>query len=84
MTPTKTHSNMANTETFTITIKANVSRHDYYPDANRAGCRRCVFYTICTAISNLAEKFPYSFTELSEKPCRQNVESPDRKHIKFK
>lgn len=68
---------------FTITIEANVSRQDYYPDANRVGCRRCAFYTICTAVSNMQDKFPYSFTELSQKPCRQNVEAPDRKHIKF-
>lgn len=71
-------------QTFTITIEAEVDRHDYYPDTHRTGCRKCVFYTICVAISNMQDKFPYSFMELSQKPCRQNVQAPDRKYMKFK
>lgn len=68
----------------TIEIVAEVTRHDYYPDANRVGCRRCVFYTVCNALSNLKEHFPYSFDVPSDTPCRQGVLHPDRKYFKFK
>lgn len=68
---------------FTITLEVEARRHDFYPDAHRVACRRCVLYTICTAVTNMQDKFPYSFVEISEKPCRQNVQAPDRKYIKF-
>lgn len=68
----------------TIEIVAEVTRHDYYPDTSKAGCRRCVFYTVCNALSNLKEHFPYSFDVPSNTPCRQGVPHPDRKYFKFK
>lgn len=68
----------------TFEIVANVTRHDYYPYANGEGCSRCVLNTICTAINNLHERFPYSFDVSSSFPCRQGVEQPDRKYFKFK
>ena len=68
----------------TIEIEANVTRHDYYPYANGEGCHRCVLYTLCVAINNLNEHFPHSFNVSSSFPCRQGVQSPDRKYFKFK
>lgn len=68
----------------TIEIVAEVTRHDYYPDTNDEGCRRCVFYEVCSAITRLNERFPYSFDISSDFPCRQGVKHPNRKYYKFK
>lgn len=70
-------------QTFKIEITAEVSRHDYYPDASRAGCRRCALYSVCYAIQHTQEQFPYSFVRISELPCHQHVASNDRKYMKF-
>lgn len=68
----------------TIEIVANVTRHDYYPDPNHVGCQRCIFYTVCTALSNLKGQFPWSFKVPTDYPCRQDVQRPNRKYFKFK
>lgn len=67
----------------TIEIEANVTRHDYYPYANGTGCRRCVFWAVCSALTNLKDHFPWSFDVSSDTPCRQGVKHPDRKYFKF-
>lgn len=71
-------------QTFKIEITAEVSRHDFYPDASRAGCRRCALYAVCAAVQNMQEQFPYSFVRISELPCHQHVENYDRKYMKFR
>lgn len=71
-------------QTFKFEITAEVSRHDFYPDAGGAGCRRCALYAVCTAIHNMHEKFPDSYILVSEFPCHQHVENYDRKYIKFR
>lgn len=64
-------------------FEVEASRHDYYVDAVRVGCRRCVFYSICSAIENMQEKFPYSLVRTSELPCRQGVQAGAREYYKF-
>ena len=64
-------------------IELEASRFDFYLDASRVGCRRCVFYSICSAIQKTQENFPYSFIRTSELPCRQDVEQGARKYFKF-
>lgn len=68
---------------FTFEIEVEAVRHDYYTDAARTGCRRCVFYVICSCIDHLKERFPADVISVSDYPCRQHVESPDRQYIKF-
>lgn len=68
---------------FTIEIMAEVSRHDFYPDAARSGCRRCALYAICAAVQHMLEQFPYSLVKLSDLPCHQNVDKTERKYLKF-
>ena len=64
-------------------IEVEASRFDYYLDASSAGCRRCVFYSICSAIQNMQEKFPISMIRTSELPCRQGIQAGARKYFKF-
>lgn len=68
----------------TIEIEANVTRHDYYQQGGNVSCHRCVLHTLCVALNDLNERFPYSFNLSSSFPCRQNVQHPDRKYFKFK
>lgn len=64
-------------------LEVEVSRHDYYLDPNQSGCRRCVLYSVCSAIQNMQGKFPYSFIRLSSLPCHEGVTSGDREYFKF-
>lgn len=67
----------------TFEIELEATRHEFYIDPDVARCRRCVFYTVCSAIQNLNERFPYSLVRVSELPCRQSVPAGERKYFKF-
>lgn len=64
-------------------IEVDVTRLNYYLDASRSGCRRCVLYSVCSAIQNMQERFPYSFIRLSTLPCHEGVTTSDREYFKF-
>lgn len=71
------------TKEIVIKLQVEVSEHDFYTDPNRAACRRCVFYSVCSAIQTMHENFPYSFVKISELPCRQQVPAGERRFYKF-
>ena len=67
-----------------IELEVNAIRKPFYTSSGAVKCLDCVLYDVCCALNAVHEKFPYSFNVASPFPCRQGVDTGDRKYFKFK